>query len=129
MTTSLISTKKRKITSKKSQVVPSNYHLEEKNYVPMIVLDGETTWGAWCETKEEAELRLSCLEIGVDYHNISTVEEEGTGKEGARRQSERVRIMNELYIKDGRDDINHPMHALFTGLASKNEQISNNNSE
>ena len=55
MTTSLISTKKRKITSKKSQVVPSNYHLEEKSYVPMIVFDGEITWGAWCETKEEAE--------------------------------------------------------------------------
>ena len=129
MTTSLISTKKRKINSKKSQVAPSNYHLEEKSYVPMIIFDGEITWGAWCDTKEEAELRLSCLEIGFDYHNISTVEEEGTGKEGARRQSERVRIMNELYIKDGRDDINHPMHALFTGLASKNEQISNNNSE
>ena len=125
----MISTKKRKITSKKSQVVPSNYHLKEKSYVPMIIFDGEITWGAWCDTKEEAELRLSCLEIGFDYHNISTVEEENTGKEGARRQSERVRIMNELYIKDGRDDINHPMHALFTGLASKNEQISNNNSE
>ena len=95
----------------------------------MIIFDGEITWGAWCDTKEEAELRLSCLEIGFDYHNISTVEEENTGKEGARRQSERVRIMNELYIKDGRNDINHPMHALFTGLAFKNEQISNNNSE
>ena len=95
----------------------------------MIVLDGETTWGAWCDTEETAQLRLACLEIGLDYHNILTIEEEGIGKEGAMRQSERVRIMNELYIKDGRDDKNHPMHALFTGLASKNEPISNNNSK
>jgi len=125
----LISTKRKKISLKKSQVVPSNYHLEEKQYAPLVIIGDNITWGAWCDTKEEAELRLSCLEIGFDYHNISTVEEENTGKEGARRQSERVRIMNELYIKDGRDDINHPMHALFTGLVSKNEPISNNNSE
>ena len=37
--------------------------------------------------------------------------------------------MNELYIKDGRDDINHPMHALFTGLAEKYVEVSNNDSE
>jgi hypothetical protein len=129
MTTSLISTKKREITLKKSQVVPSNYHLDEKQYAPLVIIGDNITWGAWCDSKEAAELRLACLEIGFDYHNIPTVEEEGTGKEGAKCQSERVRIMNELYIKDGRDDINHPMHALFTGLASKNEQISNNNSE
>ena len=127
MTTSLISTKRKKISLKKSQVVPSNYHLEEKQYAPLIIIGSTITWGAWCDTKEEAEHRLSCLEIGFDYHNISTIEEEGTGKEGTRRQSERVRIMNELYIKDGRDDINHPMHALFTGLGSNNEQISNDN--
>ena len=35
----------------------------------------------------------------------------------------------ELYEKDGRDDVNHPMHGFFTGLAFKNEQVSNNNSE
>jgi len=125
----LISTKRKKISLKKSQVVPSNYHLEEKQYAPLVIIGDNITWGAWCATKEAAELRLACLEIGFDYHNISTIEEEGTGKEGTMRQSERVRIMNELYIKDGRDDINHPMHALFTGLVSKNEPISNNNSE
>jgi len=95
----------------------------------MVIIDNETTFGAWCATKEEAQARLNHLEIALDYHNYPTKEEEGTGKEGSKRQSERVRIMNELYIKDGRDDINHPMHALFTGLRFNNEQISNNNSQ
>jgi len=127
MTTSLNTTKKEKVTHKKSEVVPSNFHLKEKQYAPLIIIGDNITWGAWCDTKAAAELRLSCLEIGFDYHNISTVEDEGTGKEGAKRQSDRVRIMNELYIKDGREDITHPMHALFTGLAEKYVEVSNNN--
>ena len=129
MTTSSNTTKREKITLKKSQLFPSSYHLDEKQYAPMVIIDSETTFGAWCATKEEAQARLNHLEIALDYHNYPTKEEEGTGKEGSRRQSERVRIMNELYIKDGRDDINHPMHALFTGLRFNNEQISNNNSQ
>ena len=57
------------------------------------------------------------------------MEEEGTGREGVKAMAARVRIMNELYEKDGRDDPNHPMHGLFTGLRSQNEQVSNNNSK
>ena len=118
---------RKKPTLKRSEVVPSNYHLEEKSYAPLIIIGDNITWGAWSDTKEGAKLILACLEIGFDYHNISTVQEEGTGKEGVRRQSDRVRIMNELYIKDGRDDSTHPMHALFTGLAEKYVEVSNNN--
>ena len=129
MTTFSNTPKREKVALKKSKVVPSNFHLEEKSYAPMLVIDGETTFGAWCDTEEEAKSRLNHLEIALDYHNYPTKEEEGTGKEGAKIQSERVRIMNELYIKDGRDDINHPMHALFTGLAEKYVEVSNNNPE
>jgi len=129
MTTFSNTPKREKVALKKSEVVPSNFHLEEKSYAPMLVIDGETTFGAWCDTEEEAKARLNHLEIALDYHNYPTKEEEGTGKEGAKIQSERVRIMNELYIKDGRDDINHPMHALFTGLAEKYVEVSNNDSE
>ena len=129
MTTFSNTPKREKVALKKSEVVPSNFHLEEKSYAPMLVIDGETTFGAWCDTEEEAKARLNHLEIALDYHNYPTKEEEGTGKEGAKIQSERVRIMNELYIKDGRDDINHPMHALFTGLAEKYVEVSNNNPE
>jgi len=129
METSLNSIKRKKVTSKGSQIMPSNYHLEEKHYAPMIVIGGDTTFGAWCETEEEAQARLNHLEIALDYHNYPTLEEEGTGVEGVKAMTERVRIMNELYEKDGRDDPDHPMHGLFTGLRSQNEQVSNNNSE
>ena len=129
MTTFSNTPKREKVTLKKSEVVPSNFHLEEKSYAPMLVIDGETTFGAWCDTEEEAKARLNHLEIALDYHNYPTKEEEGTGVEGVKAMTERVRIMNELYEKDGRDDPDHPMHGLFTGLRSQNEQVSNNNSE
>ncbi len=114
---------------KNSEVVPSNYHLEEKLYAPTVNINGIVTFGAWCGTFEEAEARLNHLEIALDYHSYPTMEDEGKGREGVKIQAERVRIMNELYEKDGRDDVNHPMHGFFTGLAFKNEQVSNNNSE
>lgn len=95
----------------------------------MITIGGATTYGAWCNSKEEAAARLNHLEIALDYHNYPTMEEESTGREGVKAMAARVRIMNELYEKDGRDDPNHPMHGLFTGLRSQNEQVSNNNSK
>ena len=122
-------TKRKKVVSKRGEVVPSNYHLEVKDYAPMITIGGATTYGAWCNSKEEAAARLNHLEIALDYHNYPTMEEESTGREGVKAMAARVRIMNELYEKDGRDDFNHPMHGLFTGLRSQNEQVSNNNSK
>ena len=127
--TSLNTTKRKKVVSKRSEVVPSNYHLEVKDYAPMITIGGATTYGAWCDSEEEASARLNHLEIALDYHNYPTMEEESTGREGVKAMAARVRIMNELYEKDGRDDPDHPMHGLFTGLRSQNEQVSNNNSE
>jgi hypothetical protein len=35
------------------------------------------------------------------------------------RQLDRQRQLNEWYEKDGRGDKNHPMHSLYTGLAEK----------
>ena len=127
--TSLNTTKRKKVVSKRSEVVPSNYHLEVKDYAPMITIGGATTYGAWCDSEEEASARLNHLEIALDYHNYPTMEEESTGREGVKAMAARVRIMNELYEKDGRDDPNHPMHGLFTGLRSQNEQVFNNNSK
>ena len=90
-------TKRKKVVSKRSEVVPSNYHLDTKDYAPMVVIGGETTFGAWCNTEEEAQARLNHLEIAVDYHNYPTMEEESTGREGVKAMAARVRIMNELY--------------------------------
>ena len=57
------------------------------------------------------------------------MEEESTGPEGVKAMAERVRIMNESYKKSGRDDPNHPMHSLYTGLAQEYEQVSDDNPE
>ena len=37
--------------------------------------------------------------------------------------SNRVQWLNELYLYDGRDKRDHPMHGLFTGLARKYQQF------
>ena len=66
----------------------------------------------------------------MDYHSYTDImANESTGKEGVKLMAERVRIMNERYKKSGRDDPEHPMHGLFTGLKAEYEQVSNNNSE
>ena len=114
MTTSSNTTKREKVTLKKSEVVPSNFHLEEKHYAPMVVIGGETTFGAWCGTEEEAAARLNHLEIATDYHNYPTKQEEGV-------YPERSRIMEELYNKSGRTN------SICTGLAEEYVEVSNNN--
>ena len=116
MTTSSNTTKREKVTLKKSEVVPSNFHLDEKQFAPMVVIGGDTTFGAWCDTKEEAQARLNHLEIATDYHNYPTKQEEGV-------YPERSRIMEELYNKSGRTN------SIFTGLAEEYVTVSNNNSQ
>ena len=116
MTTSSTTIKREKVTLKKSEVIPSNFHLDEKSYAPMVVIDGEMIVGAWCKTEEEAKARLNHLEIALDYHNYSTKQEEGV-------YPERSRIMEELYNKSGRTN------SIFTGLAEEYVEVSNNNSK
>ena len=129
METSSNTTKIKKVVSKRSEVVPSNYHLEEKQYAPMVVIGGDVTFGDWYDTKEEAQAHLNQLEIDLDYHNISTMEEESTGREGVKAMAERVRIMNERYADSGRSDPKHPFHSIYTGLAEEYEQVSSDNSK
>ncbi len=116
MTTSLNTPKREKVTLKKSEIFPSNFHLEEKSYAPMVVIGGKTTFGAWCDTEEEAKARLNHLEIALDYHNYPTKQEEGV-------YPERSRIMEELYNKSGRTN------SIFTGLAEEYGKVPNNNPE
>ena len=124
-------TKRKKIVSKSSEVLPSNYHLAEKQYAGVVTLNGEAHYTAWFNAvdKEKAEWALRHLEIALDYESYPTMEEESTGKEGVKAMAERVRIMNERYKKSGRDNPEHPMHGLYTGLAAEYEQVSNNNSK
>ena len=57
MTTSssISRTERHKVTSKISKLFQSNFHLDEKQYAPMVIIDGESTFGAWCDTEEEAK--------------------------------------------------------------------------
>ena len=125
MTTSssISRTERHKITSKSSQLMSSNYHLEKKQYAPMVIIDGETTFGAWCDTQDEAKARLCHLEIALDYFSYPTKESEGVGREGARIQAERAANMEKWYQESGRTN------SIFTGLAKEHVEISNNNPE
>ena len=45
------------------------------------------------------------------------------GAEDVEAMSNRVKWLNRLYLYDGRDKRDHPMHGLFTGLAQKYQQF------
>ena len=127
--TSLSTTKRNKIVCKESSVIPSNYHLDERQYAALITLDGKSTYSAWFNTEEEAEMVRPFLEKALDYKSYPTMAEESEGPEGVRAMNERVRIMNERYKKSGRDNPEHPMHSVYTGLAAEYGEVPHNNPE
>ena len=127
--TSLSTTKRNKIVCKESSVIPSNYHLEERQYAALITLDGKSTYSAWFNTEKEAEMVRPFLEKALDYKSYPTMAEESEGPEGVRAMNERVRIMNERYKKSGRDNPEHPMHSVYTGLAAEYGEVPHNNPE
>ncbi len=69
------------------------------------------------------------MEKALDYEAYPTMQDESTGREGVKAMAERVRIMDERYKKSGRDNPEHPMHGVYTGLAAEYGEVSNNNSE
>jgi len=89
----------------------------------MVIIEGEPTFGAWCDTKEEAKARLCHLEIALDYFSYETKESLGTGREGMKIQAERAANMERWYQESGRTN------SIFTGLAKEHVEISDNNSE
>jgi len=129
METSLNTTKRDKIVCKESSIIPSNYHLEEKQYAALISLDGKSTYSAWFNTKEEAEKVRPLLEEALDYKAYPTMAEESEGPEGVRAMTERVRIMDERYHESGRDKPEHPMHGFYTGLAEEYGEVPINDPE
>ena len=131
METSSSTTKREKIVSKESRIEPSNYHLpDDRQYAALVTIGGRSTWSAWFNTEAEAKAVQPLLEEVMDYHSYTdTMESESTGREGVKAMAERVRIMSERYKKSGRDNPEHPMHSLYTGLAAEYEQVSNDNPE
>lgn len=45
------------------------------------------------------------------------------GAEDVEAMSNRMKWMRELYLLDGRDQLDHPQHGLFTGLANKYKNL------
>lgn len=100
METSLI---EQKPIYKRSQVLPSNYHLKEKQYAGFIYIGYQAHVTDWFNAEDEALLELRCLEKRLGYELIQTVEMEGF-------YPERARIMEEKYQASGRTN------GLYTGL-------------
>jgi hypothetical protein len=127
--TSSNTTKRNKVVFKESSVIPSNYHLEKKQYAALVSIGASMHYSAWFNTEEEAEMVRPFLEKALDYKAYPTIAEESQGREGVKAMAERVRIMDERYKKSGRDNPEHPMHGVYTGLAAEYGEVSNNNSE
>lgn len=105
-----------KPTSKQSQVLPSNYHLPEKQYFGCVRVGSNCYYTDSYDDIMEATLELRCLEKRINYELIETVEGEGF-------YPERAIIMEEKYQESGRTN------GLYTGLNMKDGQVSNNNPE
>jgi hypothetical protein len=107
----------KKLTHKEAMVVPSNYHLDPstRKYSAVIVLGGETHWGdEWQDNLAEAESDLRCMINNLDYAATKTMQCEGF-------YPERAIIIEEKYQQSGRTN------GLFTGLMTKDGEISNDN--
>lgn len=107
------SSKELKPTFKRSEVLPSNYHLPERQYAGFVILNGEVNQTPWFVSKDEATLELRCLEKQLSYELVDTVEMEGF-------YLERARIIEEKYQASGRTN------GLYTGLNMSNGAVSSN---
>ena len=103
-------TTEKKIVSKHSDVVPSSWHIiPYPSWYGYVSIDGEMTFTKTYKSKKRAITALQKLKEKLNYDSIETLQDEGC-------YPERVKIMRELYIKDGRESKDHPMYGFFTGL-------------
>ena len=112
MTTS--SNTQEKPAQKRSEVVPSNFHLPTRQYAAFITYGGENQWSEWFDSEDEAKLEQRCMEKRCSYECIETIEGEGYFPE-------RAIIIEELYQKSGRTN------GLYTGLNIENGAVSDDN--
>ena len=92
-----------KVDSKCSQILASNYHLQEKAYVGCVRIGHKNYYTPYFDNIEEARLELRCLEKQLSYEIYETVEGEGY-------YPERAILVEELYQKSGRSN------GLYSGL-------------
>ena len=106
-------TTEKKIVSKHSDIVPSSWHIiPYPSWYGYVSINGEITFTKTYKSKKRAYNALQKLKEKLNYDSTETLQDEGC-------YPERVKIMRELYIKDGRESKDHPMYGFFTGLAKK----------
>lgn len=114
MTTSSSTTEKP--FSKSSQILPSNYHLPDKQYYGCVRIGPKNYYTPYFDDASEAALELRCLEKSLSYEIIQTVEDEGF-------YPHRAILMEEKYQKSGRTN------GLYTGLNMRDGEVPVNNPE
>ena len=103
-------TTEKKPTSKNAGVSPTAWHeTPYKTWWGYVSIDGELTFTKVYKSEKRAYTALQKLKEKLNYDSIETLQDEGC-------YPERVKIMRELYIKDGRESKDHPMYGFFTGL-------------
>ena len=103
-------TPKKKPTCKNAGVSPTAWHeIPYKTWWGHVTINVEITFTKVYESKKEAYDALQQLKEKLNYDSIETLQDEGC-------YPERVKIMRDLYIKDGRESKDHPMYGFFTGL-------------
>ena len=107
-------TTEKKPTCKNAGVSPTAWNeVPYKTWWGHVTINGEITFTKTYKSKKRAYNALQKLKEKLNYDSIKTLQDEGC-------YPERVKIMRELYIKDGRESKDHPMYGFYTGLAEKN---------
>jgi hypothetical protein len=106
-------TTEKKPTCKNAGVSPTAWNeIPYKTWWGHVAINGEITFTKTYKSKKRAYNALQKLKEKLNYDSIETLQDEGC-------YPERVKIMRELYIKDGRESKDHPMYGFYTGLAEK----------
>ena len=106
-------TTEKKPTCKNAGVSPTAWNeIPYKTWWGHVTINGEITFTKTYKSKKRAYNALQKLKEKLNYDSIETLQDEGC-------YPERVKIMRELYIKDGRESKDHPMYGFYTGLAEK----------
>ena len=103
----------KKPTSKNAGVSPTAWHeTPYKTWWGFVSIDGELTFTKVYKSEKRAYNALQKLKEKLNYDSIETLQDEGC-------YPERVKIIKELYVKDGRESKDHPLHSMYSGLAEK----------
>lgn len=94
-----------KVTQKCAKVLPSNWHLPEKQYVGCLQIGSKNYYTPYFDKIEDAMDELVCLKKRLGFELIKTVEEEGV-------YPHRAILVEEKYQESGRTN------GLYTGLCT-----------